>query len=106
MTLFQLHFRLSKRHWYIQSIFQNIPVFSRSYDKNYSSSVNNGFQSEISVADEDFKPKDLELKTIFLTFSHIYILTMAHQYGPILTFVKSERLIWIVLLHFNYIKIS
>lgn len=68
--------------------------------------MNNGFQSEISVADEDFKPKDLELKTIFLTFSHIYILTMAHQYGPILTFVKSERLIWIVLLHFNYIKIS
>lgn len=61
--------------------------------------MNNGFHSEISVADKDFKPKDLELKTIFLTFSNIYILTMAHQYETILVFVKSERLIWIVLLH-------
>lgn len=64
--------------------------------------MNNCFQTEASIAEKDFKLKDLELKTIFLTFSHTSYI--AHQYGPILVFIKSERHIWIIYcIHFNYI---
>lgn len=64
--------------------------------------MNDCFQIEASVADKLFKPKDLELKTIFLTFLYIYTFYMAHKYEPTLVFFKSETLIWVII-HFNHI---
>lgn len=58
--------------------------------------MNDSFQREASVADKDFKPKDLELKTIFLTFSYIPTSYMVHKYEPNLVFLKSEMLMWII----------
>lgn len=71
--------------------------------------MNSCFQTEASIAEKDFKLKDLELKTIYLFNILTYIhLTWYNQYGPILVFIKSERLMnyFITYIFTIYVKTS